>query len=509
MAAQLDVLAWVCFCGPGLFNALTSFASGLDDARLAFAGNALIYACFAACSALAAALVPAMGVRAALVVGASGYFVYAAALFNVQVNGFAPLVAFMAACVAVGVSAGFLWTAQGLMIMSYPNVETRGQSVSRFWVIFNLGAAAGGVIGFVLNFPQDPDSTAAKVTRASTGMFVVFLVLMGVGVALAVCFIEDAGNVIHDSGGDDKAQPSSRGASAVAASWMQWRARLHTAWSVVVCDQSHRNVLLCLLPLFVYSNWFYTYHAFFNVTVFNARTSGLASASYWLAQMGGAYVSGRVLDHQIQKQQSQPECVNSENQNEAQCRTYGTVARVSKQFLLVFCVLANVMWGIGWLVQDSWLHLSYETSLNVDFWSQDTTESLFVLLLTLYVVYGFHDALCQVWIYWFMSMHTANDAIACSCYAGMYKCVQAASAAVAWYLGAVQVSPLTQLQVNVVLCNVGILCAWIASCKTSSPANRSGSAEPEEPDERNPLLPAINADRPPQVAVPARVYSSL
>jgi hypothetical protein len=38
----------------------------------------------------------------------------------------------------LGIGAGFLWTAQAGIMMSYPNEKDKGKAFSMFWMIFNL-----------------------------------------------------------------------------------------------------------------------------------------------------------------------------------------------------------------------------------------------------------------------------------------------------------------------------------------------------------------------------------
>ena len=61
-----------------------------------------------------------------------------------------------------------------------------------------------------------------------------------------------------------------------------------------VCQDSR---MLRLVPLFLYSNWFYTYHfSCYNHALFNARTEGFNNTFYWGSQMIGAYYLGQYLD---------------------------------------------------------------------------------------------------------------------------------------------------------------------------------------------------------------------
>lgn len=38
----------------------------------------------------------------------------------------------------LGIGAGFLWTAQAGIMMSYPTEQDKGKAFSLFWMIFNL-----------------------------------------------------------------------------------------------------------------------------------------------------------------------------------------------------------------------------------------------------------------------------------------------------------------------------------------------------------------------------------
>ncbi|GMF29163.1 unnamed protein product [Phytophthora lilii] len=53
-----------------------------------------------------------------------------------------------------------------------------------------------------------------------------------------------------------------------------------------------------------------------------------------------------------------------------------------------------------------------------------------------------------------------QDLIACGHFSGIYKGVQAISAAAAWHIGAVKIDPLDQLFVNWLLCNVAMVGAY-------------------------------------------------
>jgi len=48
----------------------------------------------------------------------------------------------------LGVCAGLLWTAQGTIMLSYPNEGSKGRYFAWFWAIFNLGGVIGALVSF-------------------------------------------------------------------------------------------------------------------------------------------------------------------------------------------------------------------------------------------------------------------------------------------------------------------------------------------------------------------------
>ncbi|TMW66358.1 hypothetical protein Poli38472_004123 [Pythium oligandrum] len=418
---QVLLLSAICFCCPGLFNALSSFASGLQDPTMAFAGNVLIYVCFTVSGIVASAFVGALGVPKAVMLGTLGYVLYAMALWNLQTRVLAQSTElFYAACVCLGISAGLLWTAQGQMIMSYATNENQGRYLSVFWIIFNLGATSGGLLTFLLNYNVGNDSTR----HVSNATFAAFVLVMAMGTLLCLWLV-DSSKVVKENNERVHEEPANK-----ALPGSRWKA-VHELTSFVAKSRT----LWLLFPFFVYSNWFYTYHAFYNVSVFNARASGLASAFYWAAQMVAAHKLGQYLDR------STGSAISS--------------IRTAKRVLWVLAFGWNAMWLCGWYTQREALHLSYEQPLGLDVSFQDTN---WIGPTLLYIVYGAGDALGQVWIYWYLSAVCPNgsNVQVAGYHAGLYKSIQALSAALSWYLGAIQVDPLRQLNINWVLSNVAL-----------------------------------------------------
>lgn len=85
-----------------------------------------------------------LGVKTALSFGGIGYCVYVASFLCYSHTANSAFVIFAGAL--LGVCAGLLWTAQGTIIMSYPEEGSKGRYISWFWMIFNLGAVIGSLV---------------------------------------------------------------------------------------------------------------------------------------------------------------------------------------------------------------------------------------------------------------------------------------------------------------------------------------------------------------------------
>lgn len=73
-----------------------------------------------------------------------GYCIYAISLLvsvHADVAGFN-----LFAGVFLGICAGLLWTAQGTIMISYPNEDQKGRYFAWFWGIFNMGAVIGSLV---------------------------------------------------------------------------------------------------------------------------------------------------------------------------------------------------------------------------------------------------------------------------------------------------------------------------------------------------------------------------
>lgn len=143
---QLLIVSFVCFLCPGMFNALNGLGGGgISDAKASNTANTALNATFSVVGFFGGAFTNRVGVRFTLFFGSIGYCIYTAALFNWKLHQNAGFVIFGG--VLLGTCAGLLWTAQGTIMMSYPEERFKGRYISIFWAIFNLGAVIGSLVG--------------------------------------------------------------------------------------------------------------------------------------------------------------------------------------------------------------------------------------------------------------------------------------------------------------------------------------------------------------------------
>jgi len=175
--------------------------------------------------------------------------------------------------------------------------------------------------------------------------------------------------------------------------------------------------IILLFPMFFSSNWFYTYHFNgVNLAQFNTRTRALNNVLYWSSQIVGALVFGYALD-------------------------FTKIPRRTRA-KIVWCVLFGftmVLWGGGYAFQKGYTRAEVEKGADTpndpsdDYVKMDWTSSGYVGPMFLYIFYGVYDAAWQTTVYWFMGSLTNNGRKLAN-YAGFYKGIQSAGAAIMWRL---------------------------------------------------------------------------
>ncbi|GAA0185947.1 hypothetical protein Leryth_004655 [Lithospermum erythrorhizon] len=395
---QVVLIGLVCFCCPGMFNALSGMGgAGQVDNTASNNANTALYTTFAIFGILGGGLYNILGPQKTLFAGCSTYVLYAGSLLyynHTHKQGFV-----IVAGALLGIGAGLLWAAQGAIMTSYPPQDRKGTYISMFWSIFNLGGVIGGLIPFVSNYNRE---TAVSV---NDGTYIGFMVFMSIGTVLSVAILHPR-KVVRDDGSvctNIKYSSMSVEGVEILKLFLNWK-------------------MLLIVPAAWASNFFYTYQ-FNNVNqaLFNLRTRGLNNVFYWGAQMIGSVFVGYIMDFSFKSR-----------------KVRGLVG------IGVVAVLGTGIWGGGLAKQ---LDYSREDKPAVadllDF--KDGTD--FAGPFVLYFSYGLLDAMFQSMVYWVIGA-LADDSEILSRYSGFYKGVQSAGAAVAWQVDTQNVPFLNQLIAN-------------------------------------------------------------
>ncbi|KAE8077582.1 hypothetical protein FH972_016134 [Carpinus fangiana] len=394
---QVSLIGLVCFCCPGMFNALSGMGGGGQvNHSVANNANTALYTTFAVFGVLGGGIYNILGPRLTLVSGCSTYVLYAGSFLYYNHHKHQDFAIIAGALLGVG--AGLLWAAQGAIMTSYPPTHRKGTYISLFWSVFNMGGVIGGLIPFILNYHR------GEAASVNDGTYIGFMAFMAAGAALSLAILPPSKVIRNDGTRCSNIKYSNVRTESIEIF------KLFLNWK-----------MLLIVPAAWSSNFFYTYQ-FNNVNgaLFNLRTRGLNNVFYWGAQMLGSVGIGYIMDFSFQSR-----------------RMRGFVG------ISVVAVLGTAIWAGGLANQ-----LRYSRS--------DTLENLldfkdsgadYAGPFVLYFSYGLLDAMFQSMVYWVIGA-LANDSEILSRYTGFYKGVQSAGAAVAWQVDTHNVSFMSQLIVN-------------------------------------------------------------
>ncbi|KAI8361387.1 UNC93-like protein [Mortierella sp. GBAus27b] len=380
---QVIILGFICFCCPGMFNALNGTGTyGLrpEDSDVGNRASTALACVFAFSSLFAGALFNIVGHRLLLILGGLTYVLYVGSFLAYNyIHSIAFVV--ISSCL-LGVGAGWLWCAQGAVMMGYPAENEKGKYFSIFWAIFNCGGVLGNVIPLGIQWSDD------KAGGASTSSYVGYMVVMTLGSLISVLLLPTDKIVRADGSHVVKIKYSSpiSELKSVFALFKDWR-------------------MLALVPMFFTTNWVYPYQ-FNAVNGFNftQRTRYMNSMFYWFAQIIASIFYGNFLDR--------PQW------NRSTRARYG---------LIVLAGVCVAVWIGGIIFQTTFgpKDANAWVKNTADFHSIDLVHNTgeYIGPFFLYFFYGVFDAMYQGYSYWLMGALT-NDTNKAARFAGFYKFVQ-------------------------------------------------------------------------------------
>lgn len=224
-------------------------------------------------------------------IGTLGYTPYAAGLYCNDRFGTNWLLLF--GSVLLGVSACFLWISSGAILLGYSEEDRKGTAseysgffsliveisilrtsqVSFKFTLQSLGGSIGGIISLALNINK---SWRGSVSNAT---YIVLMIVMSSGIPFALA-LPKAAEVQRTDGKRVilNRQPSLAQEFAVLK-------RIIT-----------RPTVLCLIPVFIYSQWFLSYQWQFNYAYFTVRARALNSTIFYLVRLVSTLAFGQLLD---------------------------------------------------------------------------------------------------------------------------------------------------------------------------------------------------------------------
>ncbi|KAJ2402567.1 hypothetical protein GGI23_000632 [Coemansia sp. RSA 2559] len=403
---QVVIVGFVCFLCPGMFNALNGMGGGGQMSRTTTNNaNTALYCTFIVFGIVGGSIVNLCGVRYTIAAAGLAYALYSGSYICLNHTGSGAFT--IAAGAILGVGAGVMWAAQGMIMVSYPREEEKGRYIAVFWIIFNLGGMLGGILPFAINYSTESDSL-------SDGVYIAFVVLECLGALLGLALAPPSRVVRSDGSSVVLVKYTNAGREAVE-----------------IAKLFLNPMMLGLIPMCFTSNFFYSYQfGPVNASIFNLRTRGFNNIFYWGFQMVAAYLLSFLLDN--------------------------TSMTRRKRGLIAFGIVAvffNCIWGGTLKLQLRYTHGPISAAEPTDYPGglMDFKESARVAgPMILYMLYGIGDALYQNFAYWIIGSLT-NDNQKLSRYAGFYKGIQSLGATVAWQLDAKNVTYLHQLIGNWVL----------------------------------------------------------
>lgn len=384
---QVVLVGITCFATVGMFQAVSNLgAGGTQDVSLSDTSNGVLYGTFAVIGLISGGINNLLGPRWTLFFGTLGYALYLGALWCFQAQGTRWFLIFAGA--VLGFTAALLWSAQGSIMMSYPLEKDKGKSFAVFWAIFQLGAFIGSIIALAINI------RSGALSAVSTSTYIAFLVIIFVGVASAFLVLSPH-RVIRGDGTivrlNDKSKVHEE-TIGMLRTLKDWR-------------------MLCLLPMFFASNYFYAYQGSVNATVFDGPTRALnASLESAGAIVGALMIGFFVLDNRWMSRRN---------------RGYLGLAVVTSLTIIVWAV------GLSWQVTFDRNYLKDHNNTFINY-----HDSNYRGKGALYFFYYFCDACYQALAYWIMSA-LSNDPFTLARYAGLYKAIQSAGAAGSFGMDAV------------------------------------------------------------------------
>ncbi|KAL6797861.1 hypothetical protein GGI42DRAFT_88382 [Trichoderma sp. SZMC 28013] len=380
---QTIIVGFVLFCNPGTYLAITGLGAGGKQPQLigiVNKANVVLYCLFGASGILGGSIINKIGPRWALMIGATGYPMYAGSLWWIDKGEGSWFVIFGGAW--LGLSAGLLWSTQGYITTCYPTEAEKGKYIATSWVLNAMGSVVGAaiVLGVTIN--------NTSVSGVPSSVYIIFICLECAGLLVAGLLLDPSKLRRND------------GRPIASFTPLPWYQELK-ALGLTLLEPK-----MALITLSIYSSEMYlSLTGAFNAWYFNARTRSLANFCYWIFQVLGALAIAWICDAKI----------------------FGSRRRRA------FAAGAFVAFVIGgtWIAMVSFLSVNHidrtETPRAIDW----TETSKFAGPFVIYILFGACYPIFQNFHHWTYSTFS-NEPHVLGRYSGYFKGFQAFGTATAF-----------------------------------------------------------------------------
>ncbi|KAF8909215.1 MFS general substrate transporter [Mucidula mucida] len=201
--AQVFVVGLICFCTVGMYIAINQLGAGITiisfrpRPALSDISNSVLYGVFCIAGFFGGSINNLLGPRLTLFIGTLGYILYIGSLWCFQTQGTRWFL--IVAGGILGATAALLWSAQGCIMMSYPEEKDKGRAIGMFW---GYGRSLiGSIIAFAINV-KDGGLDAVKTTT-----YLAMMIVMALGSCLCI-FILPPSEVRRYGGARVELQPT-------------------------------------------------------------------------------------------------------------------------------------------------------------------------------------------------------------------------------------------------------------------------------------------------------------
>ncbi|KAK5105769.1 hypothetical protein LTR62_002169 [Meristemomyces frigidus] len=371
----------VSFTAPGMWDALGGLGAGGAAVPYAVsAANALVYGLFAIVCVAAGAVNNRIGLKYGLALGAIGYPLYGAGLYTNSTGTNTWFLLFGSAI--CGISAGFFWAAEAAIIIGYPSPGDR----AFYLAVWQTAKAAGPIVGGAINLGLNANRKTAG--SVSTSTYIVFIVIMCLGLPLALC-LTPADKIWRKDG--------SRITTNLASSWSN-------EFKAVGKLFLTRRIIL-LLPAFFISYFYNGFVSTWLTDYFTVRSRAFSSFFTNFAGIFSSFLLAALLDNQ-----------------KIHIKTRARVAFVS----IITVLLGTWIWAC--ILQAQIFSASTSGSSAPPF---DWFQGGFAKSYALVFFWQFGGQAFQQFLYWLIGQYT-SDLSSLSHHTGILRGVEALGQTVAW-----------------------------------------------------------------------------